>query len=149
MQIFQATLAHIEETSRLFDAYRQFYGQAPDRDEATRFIGERLQGADSVIFLARNEAGECAGFVQLYPAFSSVAMKRMWYLNDLYVVESARQQGVARALLKRVASFARETDALTVKLATAVSNQPAKLLYESEGYQKVIAFDHYTQRVGA
>ncbi|MGL6307344.1 GNAT family N-acetyltransferase [Aeromonas caviae] len=129
MQIFQATLAHIEETSRLFDAYRQFYGQAPDRDEATRFIGERLQGADSVIFLARNEAGEWAGFVQLYPAFSSVAMKRMWYLNDLYVVESARQQGVARALLKRVASFARETDALTVKLATAVSNQPAKLLY--------------------
>ncbi|MFQ2752441.1 GNAT family N-acetyltransferase [Aeromonas caviae] len=113
MQIFQATLAHIEETSRLFDAYRQFYGQAPDRDEATRFIGERLQGADSVIFLARNEAGEWAGFVQLYPAFSSVAMKRMWYLNDLYVVESARQQGVARALLKRVASFARETDALT------------------------------------
>ena len=56
---------------------------------------------------------------------------------------------MARALLKRVASFARETDALTVKLATAVSNQPAKLLYESEGYQKVIAFDHYTQRVGA
>ncbi|WP_323940367.1 GNAT family N-acetyltransferase [Aeromonas caviae] len=85
----------------------------------------------------------------MYPAFSSIAMKRMWYLNDLYVVESARQQGVARALLKRVASFARETDALTVKLATAVSNQPAKLLYESEGYQKVIAFDHYTQRVGA
>ncbi|WP_323912793.1 hypothetical protein [Aeromonas caviae] len=70
MQIFQATLAHIEETSRLFDAYRQFYWQAPDRDEATRFIGERLQGADSVIFLARNEAGEWAGFVQLYLAFS-------------------------------------------------------------------------------
>jgi ribosomal protein S18 acetylase RimI-like enzyme len=74
-------------------------------------------------------------------------MKRMWYLNDLFVIESVRQQGVARALLKRVASFAKETDALTVKLAIAVSNHPAKSLYESEGYQKVIAFDHYTQRV--
>ncbi|HHQ4526283.1 TPA: GNAT family N-acetyltransferase [Aeromonas hydrophila] len=149
MQIFQATLAHLEETSRLFDSYRQFYGQAPDSAEANRFIGERLASVDSVIFLARNEVGECTGFVQLYPAFSSVAMKRMWYLNDLYVVESARQQGIARALLKRVASFAKETDALTVKLATAVSNHPAKLLYESEGYQKITAFDHYTQRVGA
>lgn len=149
MQIFQATLAHLDETSRLFDAYRQFYGQAPDRGEATRFIGARLGAADSVIFLACNEAGECTGFAQLYPAFSSVAMKRMWYLNDLYVIESARQQGVARALLKRVARFAKETDALTVKLATAVSNHPAKLLYESEGYKKVTAFDHYTQRVGA
>ena len=49
--------------------------------------------------------------------------------------------------LKQVATFARETDALTVKLATAVSNLPAKALYESEGYQKVVAFDHYTQRV--
>ena len=74
-------------------------------------------------------------------------MKRMWYLNDLFVAASARQQGVARALLKQVATFARETDALTVKLATAVSNLPAKALYESEGYQKVVAFDHYTQRV--
>lgn len=147
MHIIQATPDHLEEISCLFDAYRQFYGQAPDQSAATGFIAERLEDADSVIFLARNEMGESIGFTQLYPAFSSVAMKRMWYLNDLYVVESARQQGVARALLKRVASFAKETNALTVKLATAVSNNPARSLYESEGYQKVIAFDHYTQRV--
>ena len=147
MHILQATPAHLEETSYLFDAYRQFYGQAPDQSAATGFIAERLTNADSVIFLARNEVGESMGFAQLYPAFSSVAMRRMWYLNDLFVAESARQQGVARALLKRVASFAKETDALTVKLATAVSNHPAKSLYESEGYQKVIVFDHYTQRV--
>ncbi|MFM5743059.1 GNAT family N-acetyltransferase [Aeromonas veronii] len=147
MDIIQATPANLEETSQLFDAYRQFYGQAADHSAATRFIAERLEAADSVIFLARNEMGESIGFTQLYPAFSSVAMKRMWYLNDLYVVESARQQGVARALLKRVASFAKETNALTVKLATGISNHPAKLLYESEGYQKITAFDHYTQRV--
>ncbi|HDX8374336.1 GNAT family N-acetyltransferase [Aeromonas dhakensis] len=147
MYIFQATPADLEETSYLFDAYRQFYGQEPDHGAAAGFIAERLANADSVIFLARHEMGETMGFVQLYPAFSSVAMKRMWYLNDLFVAESARQQGVARALLKRVASFAKETDALTVKLATSISNQPAKSLYESEGYQKVIAFDHYTQRV--
>ncbi|EKB26002.1 GNAT family N-acetyltransferase [Aeromonas dhakensis] len=147
MYIFQATPADLEETSYLFDAYRQFYGQEPDHGAAAGFIAERLANADSVIFLARHEMGETMGFVQLYPAFSSVAMKRMWYLNDLFVAESARQQGVARALLKRVASFAKETDALTVKLATSISNYPAKSLYESEGYQKVIAFDHYTQRV--
>ena len=147
MDIIQATPANLEETSQLFDAYRQFYGQAADHSAATRFIAERLEAADSVIFLARNEVGESIGFTQLYPAFSSVAMKRMWYLNDLYVVESARQQGVARALLKRVASFAKETNALTVKLATGISNHPAKLLYESEGYQKITAFDHYAQRV--
>ncbi|MFM5140564.1 GNAT family N-acetyltransferase [Aeromonas rivipollensis] len=147
MHIHQVTSVDIDDLTLLFDAYRQFYGQAPAPMAAAAFIAERLAKSESVIFLARNETGEAIGFAQLYPAFSSVAMKRMWYLNDLFVAASARQQGVARALLKQVATFARETDALTVKLATAVSNRPAKALYESEGYQKVVAFDHYTQRV--
>ncbi len=147
MHIHQATSVDIDDLTLLFDAYRQFYGQATAPMAAAAFIAERLAKSESVIFLARGETGEAIGFAQLYPAFSSVAMKRMWYLNDLFVAASARQQGVARALLKQVATFARETDALTVKLATAVSNLPAKALYESEGYQKVIAFYHYTQRV--
>ena len=147
MHIHQATSVDIDDLTLLFDAYRQFYGQAPAPMAAAAFIAERLAKSESVIFLARGETGEAIGFAQLYPAFSSVAMKRMWYLNDLFVATSARQQGVARALLKQVATFARETDALTVKLATAVSNLPAKALYESEGYQKVVAFDHYTQGV--
>ena len=147
MQIHQATSVDIDDLTLLFDAYRQFYGQAPAPMAAAAFIAERLAKSESVIFLARGETGEAIGFAQLYPAFSSVAMKRMWYLNDLFVAASARQQGVARALLKQVATFARETDALTVKLATAISNLPAKALYESEGYQKVVAFDHYTQGV--
>lgn len=147
MHIHQATSVDIDDLTLLFDAYRQFYGQAPAPMAAAAFIAERLAKSESVIFLARGETGEAIGFAQLYPAFSSVAMKRMWYLNDLFVAASARQQGVARALLKQVATFARGTDALTVKLATAVSNLPAKALYESEGYQKVVAFDHYTQGV--
>ena len=147
MHIHQATSVDIDDLTLLFDAYRQFYGQAPAPMAAAAFIAERLAKSESVIFLARGETGEAIGFAQLSPAFSSVAMKRMWYLNDLFVAASARQQGVARALLKQVATFARGTDALTVKLATAVSNLPAKALYESEGYQKVVAFDHYTQRV--
>ena len=147
MHIHQATSVDIDDLTLLFDAYRQFYGQAPAPMAAAAFIAERLAKSESVIFLARGETGEAIGFAQLYPAFSSVAMKRMWYLNDLFVAASARQQGVARALLKQVATFARETDALTVKLATAVSNLPAKALYESEGYQKIVAIDHYTQRV--
>ncbi|MEJ2762944.1 GNAT family N-acetyltransferase [Photobacterium sp. MCCC 1A19761] len=147
MRIVKASRAEIVQVSALFDGYRQFYEQAPDLDAATTFIEARLEHQDSVIFLALADDGEPLGFVQLYPSFSSVAMKSMWYLNDLFVADSARGQGVARALLKHVESFAKETGALTVKLATAVSNVKAKALYESEGYVKVTTFDHYTQRV--
>ncbi|MDN6867194.1 hypothetical protein QO202_03900 [Aeromonas caviae] len=73
MQIFQATLAHIEETSRLFDAYRQFYGQAPDRDEATRFIGERLQGG-GFSYLSGTQRGGRVG--RLCPVVSGILFRR-------------------------------------------------------------------------
>ncbi|ENM5736162.1 GNAT family N-acetyltransferase [Vibrio mimicus] len=138
MKVIEASVSNLDDIAILFDAYRQFYEQESD-----------IQGAngDSVIFLALSEGNEPLGFAQLYPSFSSVAMKRMWYLNDLYVSENARKKGVGRALLQKVAAFAKDTDAITVKLATAVSNEKAKSLYESEGYVKVTAFEHYTQRV--
>jgi len=85
MQIHQATSVDIDDLTLLFDAYRQFYGQAAAPMAAAAFIAERLAKSESVIFLARSETGEAIGFAQLYPAFSSVAMKRMWYLNDLFV----------------------------------------------------------------
>lgn len=147
MDIKKASLTDLELVSELFDAYRQFYEQPSDLEAAQSFIENRLANNDSVIFLALSKTGEPLGFAQLYPSFSSVAMKRMWYLNDLFVAPSARRQGVARALLKQVAAFAQETDALTVKLATAVTNKQASALYVSEGYEKVTAFDHYVQRV--
>lgn len=147
MKIIQAGMAEISPVSFLFDAYRQFYQQDANLDAARQFIHSRIENHESVIFLAVSDNGEGLGFVQLYPSFSSVSMKKMWYLNDLFVAKSARNQGVARALLRQVQVFAKQSNALTVKLATSISNEQAKSLYLSEGYEKITAFEHYTQRV--
>ncbi|OBU21994.1 GNAT family N-acetyltransferase [Photobacterium aquimaris] len=147
MKIIECKISELDDISDLFDTYRQFYGQRENLVESQQFILERLNSADSVIFIAYSSEDKPLGFVQLYPSFSSVSMQRMWYLNDLFVNESARKQGVARSLLQRVKQFAIETGALTVKLATSVDNIEAKSLYISEGYDKVVAFEHYTQRV--
>ncbi|WP_438464484.1 GNAT family N-acetyltransferase [Marinomonas sp. PE14-40] len=147
MKIIECKSSELDDVASLFDAYRRFYGQKENLIESKAFISERLNNSDSVIFIAYSGADKPLGFVQLYPSFSSVAMKRMWYLNDLFVSESARKQGVAKSLLQHVKQFAIDTDAFTVKLATAVDNIEAKSLYISEGYTKVTAFDHYTQRV--
>ena len=48
------------------------------------------------------------GFVQLYPSFSSVSMKRTWVLNDLYVKESVRGKGFGEKLIKKAINFAEE-----------------------------------------
>ncbi|EGQ8080091.1 GNAT family N-acetyltransferase [Vibrio cholerae] len=147
MKILKAAISELDQIVSLFDDYRQFYGQKSDIDAAREFLRNRFVNNESVIFLAMTENNEALGFVQLYPSFSSVAMKPMWYLNDLFVSDGSRNKGVARALLQKVKYFANETNALTVKLATSSTNEKAKSLYESEGYDKVVAFEHYTQRV--
>ena len=90
MIIDQATPADLDQVAPLFDAYRQFYDCPPDLPLARRFIGERLQGGDSVIFLAR-DGPLPLGFVQLYPLFtsSSPVPGRLWLLNDLFVAPAA------------------------------------------------------------
>lgn len=50
MQIFQATLAHIEETSRLFDAYRQFMGKRRTVMRQPDSLGNAFRGRIQLSF---------------------------------------------------------------------------------------------------
>ena len=143
--ITRATSEHVELLTPMFDAYRQFYKQPSDPGQARRFLLERLERDQSVVFLAmEDEAG--VGFTQLYPSFSSVSAKRVWILNDLFVVPEARQRGVASALLERAARFAVETQAKGLELKTAKDN-PAQHLYERMGWQRDETFHHYSLNV--
>ena len=83
-----------------------------------------------------------AGFTQLYPSFSSVSLRRLWILNDLFVAPSARGHGVGAALLARARVWAEETWAKGLVLETAVDN-PAQRLYESMGWRRDEAALHY------
>jgi len=86
MNICTVTQATIREVVPLFNAYREFYGQPTDLIQAEQFIQERVEKEQSIIFLAYLD-GEAVGFAQLFPIFSSVAMKKAFILNDLFVAE--------------------------------------------------------------
>ncbi|SFE26081.1 Acetyltransferase (GNAT) family protein [Paenibacillus algorifonticola] len=140
----QAGIEQLDETSTLFHLYRMFYGQAPDVQGARRFLFERFEQRDSVIFLAKHsESGEAAGFTQLYPVYSSISMKRSYILNDLYVLESHRKQGVAQLLLDQAKSYASLLQAKGIELSTAVTNVQAQRLYERNGYLQDAEYAHY------
>ncbi|WP_271254347.1 GNAT family N-acetyltransferase [Pseudanabaena sp. Chao 1811] len=142
MQVTLASLEHLDEVSRLFDQYRVFYNQPSDLNAAKNFLQDRLQAQDSTIFIA-SEGGHVVGFTQLYPSFSSVSMKRVWILNDLFVDEPYRKQGVAKLLMNAAEQFARETGAVRLVLETQISNIAAQSLYESLGYIKDKDFYNY------
>ncbi len=124
----------------LFDAYRQFYAQAPDVAGARRFLDARLANGESVIFIAMLD-GEGAGFTQLYPLFTSVGMRRLWLLNDLFVASGARRSGVASGLMAAAHAHAMDTGAAGVMLETQKTNHAARALYRKLGYKDNDATD--------
>lgn len=146
--IRKAGLSDLATVAPLFDAYRQFYGKASDPALATRFIRERLENGESAIFVARDGDGRGAGFVQLYPSFSSVSAQRTFILNDLFVAPAARGASVGRRLLEAASAFGRENGAIRLSLSTAHDNLPAQALYESLGWKRDEQFYVYTLALG-
>jgi GNAT superfamily N-acetyltransferase len=147
IEIVHALPNHVDEVVPLFDAYRVWYGEDSDPDGAHHFISQRLSANESEIFFARR-GDQPVAFVQLYPVFSSVSMGRVWILNDLYVGESARRQGVGTILLEAAAEFARALGAIRLELETEQTNTAAQAAYEALGWQKTSKFLHYSLEVG-
>ncbi|WP_088891712.1 GNAT family N-acetyltransferase [Leptolyngbya ohadii] len=141
----------LAELAVLFNQYRIFYKQSSDLKAAKQFLEERFQRQDSIILVAKDgdrstlppKADRLIGFTQLYPSFSSVSLKRIWILNDLYVAESARHRGVAQRLMVAAEKHARLTCAVRIVLSTQMTNTIAQKLYESRGYIKDTEFLHY------
>ena len=55
-------------------------------------------------------------------------------LYDLYVLESARRQGVAKALMNAASQWAEDQGAARLDLETARDNTAGQALYGSLGY---------------
>jgi GNAT superfamily N-acetyltransferase len=144
--ITKASTEMVRVVVPLFDAYRQFYEEPSDLEGAKNFLVERLRRGESVIFLAW-EGGQCVGFAQLYPSFSSSSMKRIWILNDLFVLSSARGHGVGRALLEQSKLLAIESGAKELTLETAKNNLTAQRLYEGCGWKRDDVFYKYNLAV--
>ncbi|MFK9093672.1 GNAT family N-acetyltransferase [Bacillus salipaludis] len=142
MIIKKATLNELDSLTKLFDLYRQFYEQRSDVDGASMFLKERMMNDESVVYIALDGA-DPLGFVQLYPSFSSVSMKRSWVLNDLYVTKPARGKGVGEKLINTALEFAEETGAKGVFLETAADNTTAQRLYEKIGFVREANYFYY------
>jgi GNAT superfamily N-acetyltransferase len=143
IRIVRAGRNELDDLAPLFDGYRQFYGQRSDLAATRAFLGDRIERDESVTYVAYTGSREPVGFTQLYPSFSSVSLKRLWILNDLFVRSDIRRGGVGRALLERARRHAVETGAKGLVLNTGVTNTAAQTLYESCGWKKDDEFFQY------
>jgi GNAT superfamily N-acetyltransferase len=109
----------------LFVKYREFYGALPYPDSSRAFLEKRLRRKESVIYLALpdDDDNKLLGFCQLYPSFSSLSLKRVWILNDIYVAEDARRQLVADNLIRTAKKMAKETHAVRMRCPPAATTK--------------------------
>ncbi|HEX8612827.1 MAG TPA: GNAT family N-acetyltransferase [Telluria sp.] len=135
IQIRQAVLADLDALSVLFDGYRQFYERDSDVAAAKRFLTDRFNHGESVLFIA-HDGSEPVGFAQLYPSFSSVSLGRIYILNDLFVNALGRCKGVGSQLISASVDFAKTVGAIRLALSTAHTNANAQALYEAKGWKR-------------
>jgi len=136
MKIIQATINEVEILSKLFDEYRVFYERDSNIDGAKKFLSERIKNNESVVYIAIDDKEMGTGFVQLYPSFTSVGMKRLWILNDLYVNSAYRKTGVGEALINKCKELAKDTQAVGLILETRNENTVAQNLYFKTNFIK-------------
>ena len=134
MTIVKANIEHLEAIAPLFNAYRIFYKQPSDLESAKQFLKDRILNNESIIYVAYLDK-EAVGFTQLYPLFSSVSLKAMYLLNDLYVKSDFRDNGIGEALINRAKALCDKEQNKGLALQTATNN-PAQKLYERLGFVK-------------
>lgn len=145
MRIIKATLEHLDLLAPLFVKYREFYGQLPYPDSSRSFLEKRLERDESIIYLALpdDDDNKLMGFCQLYPSFSSLSLKRVWILNDIYVAEDSRRMLVADKLVREAKKLAKDTNAVRLRASTSSDNEVAMKTYESMGFKADTEFKSY------
>ncbi|WP_329444336.1 GNAT family N-acetyltransferase [Streptomyces sp. NBC_01426] len=129
--------ADVPVAAELFRGYLDFYEvTAEDPDQPRAFLAERIRKDESLVLLADVAEIGTVGFAQVYRTFSSLSMRPMWILYDLYVAPAGRRTGAGRALLREVLRRAAEAGVSGVQLETAYDNHIAQGLYESEGFER-------------
>lgn len=134
IEVRKASVEDIDQLAVIFDLYRMFYQQSSDVEGCRQFLIERLTLNQSVILIAVKE-NNIVGFIQFYPLFSSVGLQKTWLLNDVYVPERERKQGIAKQLLNAAKLFGKETGAGWLLLQTANDNYIAQIVYEKNGWE--------------
>lgn len=140
MRVRTATIEDLDKLSVLFEGYRTFYRKTPDYEAARAFLRARIEHQESEIFIAYSADEQLAGFVQLYPIFSSTRLKRLWLLNDLFVDPLYRGQGLSVLLIDAAKALCHRTEACGLMLETAKNNLIGNQLYVQTGF--VLDGDH-------
>jgi GNAT superfamily N-acetyltransferase len=118
-------LAEYERLLHVFEA-------TEDRLRRTLF-GDRPAAEVWLAYHKDNGGDECAGFALFFTNYSTFLGKPGLYLEDVFVKPHLRRKGIGMALLKKLASIARERDYGRMEWSVLDWNEPAINFYKKLG----------------
>ena len=117
--------------------YQRFYGVEDVDEERNRaFFSRFLSPSEDGILLGAWRGDELVGYACLYWHFTSLVPAETVLMNDLFVAEDHRSEGIGRALIEASAQVARKRGAHHLEWATAPDNKTAQLLYDKTGAER-------------
>ena len=120
------------EVTRLMAAFRDFYDDSEPPDELIgRVVAELIEDEDTEFLLAGSPA---VGVAQLRFRPSIWTGTDDAWLEDLFVIEAARGDGLGRALVEACAERSRARGCKRLQLDTNETNTAALALYERLGF---------------
>ncbi|MGF9853483.1 GNAT family N-acetyltransferase [Bacillus paramobilis] len=116
------------------EAFVTTYEEAIRQENPIKRVESNLTAATSCTFGAFNADHQLVGVVTLLTE-EKEAYKHKGHIVAMYVDASNRRSGLARELIRKAIEKAREMDLEQLILGVVSTNEPAKKLYESMGFQ--------------
>ena len=142
ISISHVELSDAESWQYLWHQYLVYYKSEYFSDELTELLWQRIHTCENPIncFVAKDlETGTLVGFVHFSPQVTTWQKQPECYLEDLFVLDKTRGQGIGQLLIDGVVSYAKAQGWLDVYWQTQFDNKTARGLYDkitggSNGY---------------
>ncbi len=144
IELKKVSISEINDIVELFDKYMIFYKHESNPEKYKTYLKNRLDNNEATIYLAYKSNTKPIGFVLNYHTFSSVSLGKIIVLNDLFVLEGYRKDGIGNKLINCSINLAKEMGAVRVDLGTAKDNFKAQSLYEKIGFIKDTEYFSYS-----
>jgi GNAT superfamily N-acetyltransferase len=131
VEVRPITGEELDELLPLVAGYQRFYGADSDDERNRRFFSRFLHPSDEGLLLGAWRDKRMVGFATLYWFFSSTKAADSVLLNDLFVRDDVRGEGIGRKLIERALDETRRRGAHHLEWYTAPDNVRAQRLYDS------------------